>query len=58
VGNYARRIAILDRERALFRLGTDTEMLTDETLTRLYGRAMRVRRVDGWRTILTEGEPC
>ncbi len=57
VGNYARRVAIVDRERQLFRLGTDAEILTDDTLSRLYGRTMRVRTVDGWRTLLAGGAP-
>ena len=52
VGNYAKRIALVDRERQLFRLGTNAEILTDEVLTRLYGREIRVRQIDGWRTIV------
>ena len=55
VGNYANRIALVDRERDLFTVGTDAELLTDETLTRLYGCQMRVRRIEGWRAILTGG---
>ncbi len=55
VGNYARRIALVDRERRLFRLGVAGEILTDDVLTRLYGREIRVRQVDGWRTIFAGG---
>ncbi|HEU5322821.1 MAG TPA: metal ABC transporter ATP-binding protein [Methylomirabilota bacterium] len=55
VGNYAGRIAVVDRERGLFEVGTDAEMLTDERLSRLYRRPVRVRQVDGWRTILVGG---
>lgn len=55
VGNYARRIAIVDRERGVFQLGTDEEILADDALTRLYGSPMRVRRVEGWRTVIPGG---
>ncbi|MBI4635181.1 MAG: metal ABC transporter ATP-binding protein [Candidatus Rokubacteria bacterium] len=55
VGNYAKRIALVDRERRLFQLGTDEEILADETLTRLYGCGMKVRRVEGWRTVIPGG---
>ncbi len=58
VGNYAARIALVDRERQLFRLGTNVEILTDDALTRLYGCEIRVRNVNGWRTILVGGAPC
>ncbi len=58
VGNYAGRIALVDRERGLFRLGTNAEILTDESLTRLYGREIRVRTINGGRTILVGGTPC
>ncbi len=55
MGNYAKRIALVDRERRIFRLGAADEILNDDTLTRLYGREIRVRSVDGWRTILVGG---
>jgi ABC-type cobalamin/Fe3+-siderophores transport system ATPase subunit len=58
VANYARRIALVDRERRVFRVGRDAEMLTDATLSQLYGRAMRVGAVDGWRVILAGGAAC
>lgn len=58
VGNYAARLALVDRERRVFRLGPRAEILTDETLTRLYGREIRVRQIDGWRAILVGGAPC
>ncbi|MBI4588677.1 MAG: metal ABC transporter ATP-binding protein [Candidatus Rokubacteria bacterium] len=57
VANYARRIAIVDRERAVFRIGDAAEVLTDETLTALYGLDVRVRELDGRRTIVTRGDP-
>jgi len=58
VANYAKRIAIVDRERAVFRIGDAAEILTDNTLSALYGLNVRVRQVDGRRTILTGGDPC
>lgn len=58
VARYARRIAIVDRERDLFRIGDAAEILTDATLTALYGLDVRVREVGGRRTILTGGDPC
>lgn len=58
VADHARRIAIVDRERQLFRVGAADEILTDSTLTALYGRSVRVREVDGHRTIVTGGDLC
>lgn len=58
VGNYAKRIAIVDRERGVFRMGEAAEILTDETLSALYGFTVRVRELGGRRTILTGGDPC
>jgi ABC-type cobalamin/Fe3+-siderophores transport system ATPase subunit len=58
VANYAGRIALVDRERQLFRLGTAAEILTEHTLTHLYGREIRVREIEGWRTVVAGGAPC
>ncbi|MBI4562536.1 MAG: metal ABC transporter ATP-binding protein [Candidatus Rokubacteria bacterium] len=58
VANYAKRIAIVDRERAVFRIGDAAEILTDDTLSALYGLNVRVRQVEGQRTIITGGDPC
>ncbi len=58
VANYAGRIALVDRERGLFALDASAELLTDEVLSRLYGRSMRVRWVQGWRTIIAGGARC
>jgi ABC-type cobalamin transport system ATPase subunit len=55
IGNYARHVALVDRERRLFRIGDAAEILTDEVLTRLYGREIRVRTVNGWRTVFAGG---
>jgi ABC-type Mn2+/Zn2+ transport system ATPase subunit len=58
VGGHAKRIAILDRERAVYRIGEAAEILTDETLTGIYGLTVRVRDVDGRRIILAGDGPC
>ncbi|MBI4608151.1 MAG: metal ABC transporter ATP-binding protein [Candidatus Rokubacteria bacterium] len=58
VAHWAKRIAIVDRERELFRIGDASDILTDKTLTALYGLDVRVREVDGRRTIVTGGDPC
>ncbi len=55
IGNYVRHIALVDRERRLFRIGATADILTEETLTRLYGRDIRVRKVNGWRTVYAGG---
>lgn len=56
VANYAHRLAIIDRERELFVLGTIQEILTDQNLTRLYGVDVRVREIEGRKMILTGGD--
>lgn len=58
VANYARKIAIVDREREVFLVGSTEEVLTDEHLSRLYRLGVRVLEVEGRKTILTGGEPC
>jgi ABC-type Mn2+/Zn2+ transport system ATPase subunit len=57
VANYAKRLAIIDRDRGLFVLGAIKEILTDENLTRLYGVEVRVQEIEGRKIILTGGEP-
>jgi ABC-type Mn2+/Zn2+ transport system ATPase subunit len=57
VANYAKRLAIIDRERGIFSVGAIEEILTDENLSRLYGTAVQVREIAGRKTILTGGEP-
>ena len=56
VANYARRLAIIDRERELFVLGSIQEILTDQNLTRLYAVEVRVQEIDGRKVVLTGGE--
>ena len=47
VANYARRLAFVDQERGLFRVGALDEMLRPELLSMLYGRALEVRQEGG-----------
>jgi zinc transport system ATP-binding protein len=58
VGNYATRVALVDRERQLFRVGAGVEILRDDVLTALYARPIRVREIEGWRVVLAGGSPC
>jgi ABC-type cobalamin/Fe3+-siderophores transport system ATPase subunit len=51
VANYARSLAFVDRDRALFRVGTLDEMLRPEALGALYGRPVAVREEDGRRFV-------
>jgi len=48
VANYARRLAFVDKDQALWRVGALADMLRPEALSRLYGREVEVR-VDGGR---------
>ncbi|HSN91959.1 MAG TPA: metal ABC transporter ATP-binding protein [Anaeromyxobacteraceae bacterium] len=60
VANYARALAFVDRERALFRVGTLDEMLRPEALGELYGRPVTVREENGRRFVhplAGEGRP-
>jgi ABC-type Mn2+/Zn2+ transport system ATPase subunit len=47
VANYARTLAFVDKEQALFRVGPLAEMLRPEALSALYGRAVTVREHEG-----------
>jgi len=49
---HARAIGFVDRERALFRMGSAEEMLRPEALSELYGRAVEVREEGGRRLVL------
>ena len=51
VANYARTLAFVDRDRALFRVGTLDEMLRPEALGELYGRPVAVREEGGRRFV-------
>jgi ABC-type Mn2+/Zn2+ transport system ATPase subunit len=51
VANYARTLAFVDKDQALFRVGSLDEMLRPEALAALYGRAVAVREEDGRRFV-------
>jgi ABC-type Mn2+/Zn2+ transport system ATPase subunit len=55
VANYAERLAFVDHEKALFRVGPLEEMLAPEALGALYGRKVTVREEDGRRFVYPEG---
>ncbi len=58
VANYARALAFVDRDHALFRVGPLDEMLRPEALGALYGRAVAVREERGRRVVypLAQGD--
>jgi ABC-type Mn2+/Zn2+ transport system ATPase subunit len=47
VANYARSLAFVDKDKALFRVGALDQMLRPEALGALYGRAVEVREERG-----------
>jgi ABC-type Mn2+/Zn2+ transport system ATPase subunit len=51
VANYARSLAFVDKDQALFRVGPLEEMLRPEALGALYGRDVTVREVEGRRLV-------
>lgn len=51
VANYARTLAFVDKDKALFRVGTLDAMLRPEALGALYGRAVAVRQENGRRFV-------
>jgi zinc/manganese transport system ATP-binding protein len=51
VANYARRLAFVDKEQGLWKVGPLEEMLRPEALSRLYGRDVIVREEDGRRFV-------
>ena len=55
VANHARRLAFVDKDAGLFRVGPLDEMLRPEALSALYGRAVVVREEAGWRYVLPDG---
>jgi ABC-type Mn2+/Zn2+ transport system ATPase subunit len=57
VANYARKLAFVDKDRRLFRVGPLEAMLTGDALGALYGRAVAVHEVAGWRVVVpADGE--
>jgi ABC-type Mn2+/Zn2+ transport system ATPase subunit len=51
VANYARTLAFVDKDKALFRMGSLDEMLRPEALGALYGRTVEVRVENGRRFV-------
>jgi ABC-type Mn2+/Zn2+ transport system ATPase subunit len=51
VANYANRLAFVDRDQALWRVGTLDEMLQPELLSALYQRPVVVREEEGRRLV-------
>jgi len=55
VANYARRLAFVDKDQALWRVGPLAEMLRPDELSRLYGREVLVREEEGRRFVYPGG---
>ncbi len=53
VANYARTLAFVDKDQALFRVGKLDEMLRPDALEALYRRPVTVRDENGRRAIVT-----
>jgi ABC-type Mn2+/Zn2+ transport system ATPase subunit len=51
VANYARRLAFVDKDQGLWKVGPLEEMLRPEALTGLYGREVIVREEEGRRFV-------
>jgi ABC-type Mn2+/Zn2+ transport system ATPase subunit len=51
VANYAEKLAFVDKDKALWRVGPLAEMLTPEALSALYGRTVAVREEGGRRFV-------
>jgi ABC-type Mn2+/Zn2+ transport system ATPase subunit len=59
VANYARRLAFVDKDQGLWKVGPLGEMLRPEALSRLYGREVIVREEAGRRFVypIAGGDP-
>jgi ABC-type cobalamin/Fe3+-siderophores transport system ATPase subunit len=55
VANYAQRLAFVDKDQALYRVGPLHEMLRPEALSALYGRPVVVREEQGRRFVYPAG---
>jgi ABC-type Mn2+/Zn2+ transport system ATPase subunit len=55
VANYADRLAFVDKEQQLFRVGPLAEMIAPDALGALYGRRVTVREEGGRRFVYPEG---
>ena len=54
VANYAGRLAFVDKDKGLFRVGPLADMLSPEALAQLYGRRVTVREEAGRRFVYPE----
>jgi ABC-type Mn2+/Zn2+ transport system ATPase subunit len=54
VAGFATEVALVDRERALFEVGSAAEMIDPQRLGRLYGREVRVAQVNGHTAVVIE----
>ena len=57
VAGFATDVALVDRERGLFQVGPAKEMIDPGRLGELYGREVRVVRVDGQTAVVIGGGP-
>jgi ABC-type Mn2+/Zn2+ transport system ATPase subunit len=54
IAGFATEVALIDHARALFEVGPAEQMLDPEKLGRLYGRVVRVAKVDGQTAIVID----
>ena len=54
VAGFATEVALVDRERGMFEVGSAAEMIDPQRLGRLYGREVRVTQVDGHPAVVIE----
>ena len=57
VAGFATEVALVDQARGLFEVGPAHEMIEPQRLGRLYGREVRVARVDGQTAIVIGSSP-
>jgi manganese/iron transport system ATP-binding protein len=57
VAGFASEVALVDQARGLFEVGPAHEMIEPQRLGRLYGRVVRVARVDGQTAIVIGSSP-
>ena len=55
VANYAKRLAFVDKDQGLWKVGSMQEMLRPDALSALYGRDVVVREEDGRRFVYPSG---
>ena len=57
ISGFATEVALVDRDRQLFEVGPAREMITEERLGRLYGRAVRVADLAGHTVVVVGDSP-